>query len=208
MDWTRVDVALAGARARRPRPRDARATRAASRVGRWPSTRTTRTTRATTDGSIARADDETRRRTRDDDDATTRAAGSARARDAWREYEKIARAYAEAHEDFGTSARGAPLDAEALRRERDKTRNLIAKVRETPVGANRTLIRRKEYLDRMIENAEAREALMEDGRLDERGGGASTRRDARRVDEVDDDGADGGAKVAGEVAQGARWEKI
>jgi len=134
-------------------------------------------------GSIARADDETRRRTRDDDDATTRAAGSARARDAWREYEKIARAYAEAHEDFGTSARGAPLDAEALRRERDKTRNLIAKVRETPVGANRTLIRRKEYLDRMIENAEAREALMEDGRLDERGGGASTRRDARRVDE-------------------------
>ena len=60
---------------------------------------------------------------------------------------------------------------------------MIAKVRETPVGANRTLIRRKEYLDRMIENAEAREALMEDGRLDERGGGASTRRDARRVDE-------------------------
>ena len=145
-----------------------------------------------------------RRRRRDD-----ARGGEARARgDAWREYEKIARAYAEAHEDFGTSARGAPLDAEALRRERDKTRNLIAKVRETPVGANRTLIRRKEYLDRMIENAEAREALMEDGRLDERGGGASTRRDARRVDEVDDDGADGGAKVAGEVAQGARWEKI
>ena len=139
------------------------------------------------DGSIANSDalETRRRRTRDDDDGTTTTRTTttmdARMRRARREHEKIARTYAEAHENVGTRENGTTRDADALRRERVKTSHLIAKVNETKVGANATLVRRKEYLDRMIANAEEREALMEDGGSEARGGGAATtttRRDA------------------------------
>ena len=64
------------------------------------------------DGSIANSDalETRRRRTRDDDDGTTTTRTTttmdARMRRARREHEKIARTYAEAHENVGTRENG------------------------------------------------------------------------------------------------------